>query len=92
MPMATWKLILLANRARRGWGRIPPEQRAAIMRAAEQAARKHGPVVAKTMREQGPQPASHDLVIVDDQHADGVLGLTRQPADPAGSLRPALAR
>ena len=55
--MATWKLIFLANRARRGWSRIPPEQRAALMRAAEQAARKHGPVVAKTVREQGPVAA-----------------------------------
>jgi predicted Fe-S protein YdhL (DUF1289 family) len=55
--MAAWKLIFLANRARRGWNRIPPEQKAAIMRAVEQSARKHGPVVAKTVREQGPVAA-----------------------------------
>jgi acyl-CoA reductase-like NAD-dependent aldehyde dehydrogenase len=55
--MAAWKLVFLANRARREWKRIPPERRAEIMRALEQTARKHGPVVAKTVREQGPVAA-----------------------------------
>jgi acyl-CoA reductase-like NAD-dependent aldehyde dehydrogenase len=45
--MAVWKLILVANRARRGWKRIPPEQRRRIMETAGQGVRTHGPVVAR---------------------------------------------
>jgi hypothetical protein len=41
--VATWKLLALAYKARRGWKRIPPAQRRKILKAA----RQHGPVVAK---------------------------------------------
>ena len=52
--MAAWKLILVAYKARQGWRRIPPAQRRAIVRTAQEAALKHGPVVARTVRKQGP--------------------------------------
>ncbi len=52
--MAAWKFALLAMKARRGWKRIPPEQRRRLLDAAQTSARKHGPVIAKTVREQGP--------------------------------------
>ena len=52
--MAAWKVALLAMKARRGWKRIPPEQRRRLVNAAQTTARKHGPVIAKTVREQGP--------------------------------------
>jgi len=45
--MAAWKLLFLAMKARRGWKRIPPEQRRRLLRSAERTARRHGPVVAK---------------------------------------------
>ena len=45
--MAAWKLLALAYKARRGWQRIPPEQRRKLMANAGKQARKHGPVVAK---------------------------------------------
>jgi hypothetical protein len=45
--MAAWKLIALAYKARRGWQRIPPEQRQKLIANAGKHARKHGPVVAK---------------------------------------------
>ena len=45
--MATWKLLTLAYKARRGWKRIPPEQRKKMVAGAGKQARKHGPVVAK---------------------------------------------
>ena len=49
-----WKMILVAMKARQGWKRIPPAQRRAILKAAQSSAKKHGPTVAKTLREQGP--------------------------------------
>ena len=49
-----WKMILVAMKARQGWKRIPPAQRRAILMAAQSSAKKHGPTVAKTLREQGP--------------------------------------
>jgi acyl-CoA reductase-like NAD-dependent aldehyde dehydrogenase len=52
--MATWKLAFLALKAQRGWKRIPPEQRRRLLDAAQTSAKKHGPVIAKTVREQGP--------------------------------------
>jgi len=52
--MAAWKVALLAMKARRGWKRIPPEQRRRLMNAAQTTARKHGPVIARSVREQGP--------------------------------------
>jgi acyl-CoA reductase-like NAD-dependent aldehyde dehydrogenase len=45
--VATWKLLALAYKARRGWQRIPPAQRKKIVKHAGKQARKHGPVVAK---------------------------------------------
>lgn len=42
-----WKLIFVANRARRGWRRIPPEQRRQIVETAGRTVRTHGPVVAR---------------------------------------------
>jgi acyl-CoA reductase-like NAD-dependent aldehyde dehydrogenase len=50
----SWKVALLAMKARRGWKRIPPEQRRRLLDAAQTSARKHGPVIARTVREQGP--------------------------------------
>jgi hypothetical protein len=41
--MPAFKLIGLAFKLKRGWSRIPPEQR----RKLAQQARKHGPEVAK---------------------------------------------
>ena len=49
-----WKSVLVALKARQAWKRIPPAQRKAILQAAQQSARKHGPTVAKTVRDQGP--------------------------------------
>ncbi|MGH3004425.1 MAG: hypothetical protein ACRDOS_00685 [Gaiellaceae bacterium] len=45
--MVVWKLIFVANRARRGWKRIPPEQRRRIRETAGRSVRTHGPVVAR---------------------------------------------
>jgi hypothetical protein len=45
--MAWLKLIFVANRARRGWQRIPPEQRRQIVETAGRSVKKHGPVVAR---------------------------------------------
>jgi hypothetical protein len=45
--MATWKLVTLAFKVRRGWARIPPAQRRLIVANATKQARKHGPVLAK---------------------------------------------
>jgi hypothetical protein len=42
-----WKLILVANRARRGWTRIPPERRRQIVETAGRQVRTHGPTVAR---------------------------------------------
>jgi hypothetical protein len=49
-----WKTIVVALKARQAWKRIPPAQRRAILKAAQSSAKKHGPTVAKTLREQGP--------------------------------------
>lgn len=43
MP-AYWKLLVLA---RKGWKRIPPEQRRRVVKSAGNVARKHGPTVAR---------------------------------------------
>jgi hypothetical protein len=45
--MAWWKLLALGYKARRGWKRIPPDQRRALVERAGKHARKHGPVIAK---------------------------------------------
>jgi acyl-CoA reductase-like NAD-dependent aldehyde dehydrogenase len=50
----SWKIAFLALKAQRGWKRIPAEQRRRLLDAAQTSARKHGPVIARTVREQGP--------------------------------------
>ena len=49
-----WKTVLVALKARQAWKRIPPAQRKAILRSAQSSAKKHGPTVARTVRDQGP--------------------------------------
>jgi hypothetical protein len=49
--MAAWKLLFLAVKLRRGWSRIPPKQRQKLVEGAGKRVRKHGPVVAKRVRE-----------------------------------------
>jgi acyl-CoA reductase-like NAD-dependent aldehyde dehydrogenase len=49
-----WKIAFLAFKARSSWKRIPPAQRRQILNAAQTTARKHGPVMAKAVRDQGP--------------------------------------
>jgi hypothetical protein len=49
-----WKTLVVALKARQAWKRIPPAQRRAILQAAQSSARKHGPTVAKTVRDRGP--------------------------------------
>ncbi len=55
--MPVFKVLLVAMKAQQGWKRIPPEQRRAILEAAQKSARKHGPAVARTVKEQGPSAA-----------------------------------
>jgi hypothetical protein len=55
--MPAFKVLLVAMKAQQGWKRIPPEQRRAIVQAAQRQARKHGPAVARTVKEQGPTMA-----------------------------------
>ncbi len=55
--MPALKILIVAMKARQGWKRIPPAQRRAILKAAQGSAKKHGPMVAKTVREQGPAVA-----------------------------------
>lgn len=45
--MPAWKLLLVAMKAKRGWKRIPPEQRRRFLEGAQKGVRKHGPVVAR---------------------------------------------
>jgi hypothetical protein len=45
--MPAWKLLWVATKARRGWNRIPPEQRRKLLKTAGTTARKHGPVIAR---------------------------------------------
>jgi acyl-CoA reductase-like NAD-dependent aldehyde dehydrogenase len=45
--MAAWRLLFVAMKAKRGWSRIPPDQRRKMLAAAGKQARKHGPTVAK---------------------------------------------
>jgi hypothetical protein len=49
--MATWKLLTLAFKVKRGWNRIPPAQRRQILENAGRQARRHGPVVARRVGE-----------------------------------------
>jgi hypothetical protein len=52
--MATWKLLFLAMKLRRGWNRIPPKQRRKLIENTRDQVREKGPVVAKGIREKGP--------------------------------------
>ncbi|HSE80134.1 MAG TPA: hypothetical protein VLA87_00410 [Gaiellaceae bacterium] len=52
--MPAFKVLLVAMKAQQGWRKIPPEQRRAIVQAAQRQARKHGPLVARTVKERGP--------------------------------------
>jgi hypothetical protein len=45
--MAWWKILALGYKARRGWKRIPPEQRRKLIEGAGKRAREHGPALAK---------------------------------------------
>jgi hypothetical protein len=45
--MAAWKLILIATKARRGWKRLPPEQREKLIEGVRSSVKKQGPAVAK---------------------------------------------
>jgi hypothetical protein len=45
--MAWFRLLALSYKARRGWKRIPPEQRRKLVDNARKQVGKHGPVVAK---------------------------------------------
>jgi hypothetical protein len=47
--MAAFKLLALAYKARRGWKRIPPEQRRKMVQNARKQVGRRGPVVAKRM-------------------------------------------
>jgi hypothetical protein len=55
--MPAFKVLIVAMKAQQGWKRIPPEQRRAIVQAAQRQARKHGPAVARTVKERGPTVA-----------------------------------
>jgi TRAP-type C4-dicarboxylate transport system substrate-binding protein len=55
--MPAFKVLLVAMKARRGWQRIPPAQRRAILEAAGRSAKKHGPTVARTVKQRGPTMA-----------------------------------
>jgi chlorite dismutase len=45
--VVAWKLLFVAMKAKRGWNRIPPDQRRKILAEAGKQARKHGPTVAR---------------------------------------------
>jgi acyl-CoA reductase-like NAD-dependent aldehyde dehydrogenase len=55
--MPALKVVFLAMKAQQGWKRIPPEQRRRILAAAQSSAKKHGPTVARAVRDQGPTVA-----------------------------------
>lgn len=55
--MPALKILFVAMKAQQGWKRIPPAQRRAILTAAQTQAKKHGPTVAKAVRDQGPSAA-----------------------------------
>jgi acyl-CoA reductase-like NAD-dependent aldehyde dehydrogenase len=52
--MPAFKVLFVAYKAQQGWKRIPPEQRRALLQAAQRQAKKHGPLVARTVKERGP--------------------------------------
>jgi acyl-CoA reductase-like NAD-dependent aldehyde dehydrogenase len=55
--MPALKILFVAMKAQQGWKRIPPEQRRRILETAQSSARKHGPMVARTVKDQGPTVA-----------------------------------
>jgi acyl-CoA reductase-like NAD-dependent aldehyde dehydrogenase len=55
--MPALKILFVAMKAQQGWKRIPPAQRRAILTAAQSQAKKHGPTVARAVRDQGPTVA-----------------------------------
>ena len=57
--MPAFKVLFVAMKTRQAWRRIPPAQRRALLEAAQKSARKHGPALARTMKEQGPTVAKH---------------------------------
>ena len=52
--MPALKVLFVAMKVQQGWKKIPPEQRRAMIQAAQRSAKKHGPLVAKTVKERGP--------------------------------------
>jgi acyl-CoA reductase-like NAD-dependent aldehyde dehydrogenase len=55
--MPALKVVFLAMKTRQAWRRIPPAQRRAILAAAQQQATKHGPAVARSVKQQAPTMA-----------------------------------
>jgi acyl-CoA reductase-like NAD-dependent aldehyde dehydrogenase len=50
-----WKIAFAAAlKAKRRWDRLPPEQRRRLIDNARSQASRHGPTVAKAVREQAP--------------------------------------
>jgi acyl-CoA reductase-like NAD-dependent aldehyde dehydrogenase len=52
--MPALKVLFIAMKAQQGWKRIPPEHRRRILATAQSQAKKHGPTVARAVRDQGP--------------------------------------
>jgi hypothetical protein len=55
--MPAFKVLLVAMKAQQAYKRIPPEQRRALLEAAQKQAKKHGPALARTVKQQGPTAA-----------------------------------
>jgi acyl-CoA reductase-like NAD-dependent aldehyde dehydrogenase len=57
VPLPAFKVLYVAMKTRQAWRRIPPAQRRAILAAAQQQAKKHGPAVARSVKQQAPTMA-----------------------------------
>jgi acyl-CoA reductase-like NAD-dependent aldehyde dehydrogenase len=55
--MPAFKVLLVAMKAQQTWRRLPPEQRRRILATAQSQAKRHGPTVARAVRDQGPTVA-----------------------------------
>ena len=55
--MPALKILFVAMKAQEGWKKIPPEKRRAMLAAAQSSAKKHGPTVARAVKDQGPTVA-----------------------------------
>jgi hypothetical protein len=55
--MPAFKVLLVAMKTRQAWRKIPPAQRRAILAAAQSQAKKHGPTVARSVKQQAPTMA-----------------------------------